>query len=73
MAAWLLVRDALGVKSIDRKSKTLSMASVSELPLDWCAGKIPVSSTEAIGVSWRKTGGKPSVQLDLPPGWKKKP
>ena len=73
MAAWLLVRDALGVKSIDRKSKTLSMASVSELPLDWCAGKIPVSSTESIGVSWRKTGGKPSVQLDLPPGWKKKP
>ena len=69
MAAWLLVRDALGVKAIDRRTKTVTLSVPSGIPLDWCEGTIPVSSTEAITVKWRKSNGEPSLNVELPPGW----
>ena len=72
MAAWLLVRDALGVKAIDRKARTVATSKPSDIPLDWCEGTIPVSSTESVTVKWRKSNGEPSFTVELPQGWVEK-
>jgi len=69
LAAWLLVRDALGVKAIDREAKTVAVSMPSDIPLDWCEGTIPISSTETLTVKWRKSGGEPSFSVKLPSGW----
>ena len=70
LAAWLIVRDALGVKAIDRKAKTVRIAPPTDVPLDWCEGTIPVSGNETITVKWRKERGKPMLDVRLPPGWR---
>ena len=67
LAAWLVVRDALGVKAIDRKARTVLIDPPAGVSLDWCEGTVPVSDGEAIAVKW--SGGKPDVRL--PPGWRR--
>ena len=69
MAAWLLVRDALGVKAIDRRTKTVTVSMPSDIPLDWCEGTVPVSSTESVTVKWRKSGGAFLPDVKMPSGW----
>ena len=71
LAAWVLVRDALGVKRIDRSTKTVEVAPPKGIALDWCEGTVPVSRTESVTVRWRKEGGaEPSCSVELLPGWK---
>ena len=70
LAAWLIVRDALGVKAIDRKAKVVRIDPPADVPIDWCVGTIPVSGNETITVRWRKERGKPSLNVHLPPGWR---
>ena len=72
LAAWLMARDALGVKSIDRKAKAVEVKPPEGVPLEWCEGSVPVSATEAVSVSWRKDGGAQSLKVDLPPGWRRR-
>ena len=69
LAAWLIVRDALGVKVIDRKAKAIHLRLPADVPLDWCAGTIPVSDKESVTVRWRRANGKPTLDVRLPPGW----
>jgi hypothetical protein len=70
MAAWLLVRDALGVKSIDRKNKVVAIDAPADLPLDWCEGVVPLPDGKSAKVSWRR-GPDGAVHADviLPDGW----
>lgn len=70
MAAWLLARDALGLKRIDRASKTVVIALPRNVDLEWCEGTIPVSPDAVVTVKWRKLGGKPVVEVELPDGWR---
>ena len=70
LAAWLIVRDALGVKAIDRKAKTVRIDPPADVPIDWCEGTIPVSGNETVSVRWRKERGKPMLDVCLPPGWR---
>ena len=67
-----MARDALGVKSIDRKAKAVEVKPPEGVPLEWCEGSVPVSATEAVSVSWRKDGGAQSLKVDLPPGWRRR-
>lgn len=71
MAAWLLVSDALGVKAIDRASKTVTVAPPSDIPLDWCEGTIPLPAGEACHVKWTRKDGKTDIAVSLPGGWRK--
>ena len=71
MAAWLLVRDALGVKSIDRAAKTVTVSPPSDIPLDWCEGTIPLPAGESCHVKWTRKGGKTVIDVSLPSGWRK--
>ena len=72
MAAWLLVRDALGVKSIDRKNKVVTIDAPADLPLDWCEGVVPLSEGASANVSWRRgSDGAVHVDVILPEGWKR--
>ena len=73
MAAWLLARDALGVKAVDRVAKTVVVAPPEDVPLEWCEGTVPVSDGEAIHVSWRKVEGHAVLDVELPSGWTRKP
>ena len=70
MAAWLLARDALGLKRIDRASKTIDIALPCNVDLEWCEGTIPVSSDAVVTVKWRKVGEKPVADVELPDGWR---
>ena len=72
LAAWILVRDALGVKRIDRSTKTVEVSPPKGIALDWCEGTVPVSRTESVTVRWRKESGtEPSCSVELPSGWKR--
>lgn len=72
LAAWVLVRDALGVRRIDRKAKTVEVAPPKGIALDWCEGTVPVSRTESVTVKWRKeSGAEPAFSVELPCGWKR--
>ena len=70
LAAWLIVREALGVRAIDRKAKTVRVAPPGDVPLAWCEGTVPVSGGEALSVAWRKVNGTPMLDVRLPPGWR---
>ncbi len=70
-AAWLLVRDALGVKQIDRRTKTVHVSAPKSVPLEWCEATLPVSREESVTVKWRRgPGGLPVYESVLPQGWK---
>ena len=69
LAAWLLAREALGVKWIARGKKRLAVVPPADVPLDWCEGTIPVSPTETVTVRWQKRQGVPVVDYRLPEGW----
>ena len=71
LAAWVLVRDALGVKRIDRKAKTVEVSPPKGIALDWCEGVVPVSRTESVIVKWRRNeDGKLARDVRLPSGWR---
>ena len=69
----MLVRDALGVKSIDRKNMVVAIDVPVDLPLDWCEGVVPLLEGASAKVSWRR-GSDGAVHADviLPDGWKRK-
>lgn len=69
MAAWLIARDALGVKSISRAEKKVEIEIPRSSRLDWCEATIPLSASEELGVRWRKDGGRIVHEIDLPAGW----
>ena len=70
-AAWLLVRDALGVKRIDRGAKTVHVSTPEGIPLEWCEATLPVSKDESVTVKWRRDSkGCPEYESVLPRGWK---
>ena len=70
-AAWLLVRDALGVKRIDRGAKTVHVSAPEGIPLEWCEATLPVSKDESVTVKWRRDSkGCPEYESVLPRGWK---
>lgn len=69
-AAWILVRNALGVVKLDRKSKKVIVSPSADLPLEWAEGTIPVSPKETVTVKWRKVGGEPVVEMSLPIRWR---
>lgn len=71
MAAWLLVRDALGVKLIDRAAKTVTVSPPSDIPLDWCEGTIPLPGGESCHVKWTRKDGKTDIDISLPDGWRR--
>lgn len=70
IAAVYLVRDVLGVKNVDVKTKTLTMSTDLSIPLSWCQAVIPVSATETVAVSWRKTENERDVGMEISDGWK---
>ena len=70
-AAWLLVRDALGVKQIDRRTKTVHVSAPEGIQLEWCEATLPVSKDESVTVKWRRgSDGRPAYESVLPQGWK---
>ena len=70
-AAWLLVRDALGVKQIDRRAKTVYVSAPKGIALEWCEATLPVSIDESVTVKWRRTSdGRLAYDSVLPQGWK---
>ena len=70
IAAEYLFRDILGVRRVDQTGKCIWIDPPSDLPLDWCEGTVPVSDTETIFAIWKKDGGKISLDVRLPAGWR---
>jgi hypothetical protein len=65
------VRDALGVKQIDRRAKIVHVSAPEGIPLEWCEATLPVSREESVTVKWsRGPGGLPVYESVLPQGWK---
>ena len=70
IASEYLIRDILGVRKIDGRTKTICIAPSADIPLEWCEGAVPLSSCETAHIAWRKTDGEPILKLRLPEGWK---
>jgi len=72
IAANIVVRDALGVKSVDYLNKEVVFKPDPSVALDWCEGTLPLSRTDTASFSWRKVDGKLIPKAELPRGWKLK-
>jgi alpha-L-rhamnosidase len=71
IAAEYMLRDVLGVKSIDRVRKVVEVAPSADMPLEWCEGTIPVENGGVIKVRWeRGADGKISLAVEVPEFWR---
>ena len=63
----LMYRDVLGIRSIDSVNKKVQVG-FADVPLQTCSGSMPVGS-DAVKVSWRKTGDTFFYHIDTPKGF----
>ncbi|MCF7863435.1 MAG: hypothetical protein K9L89_01440, partial [Kiritimatiellales bacterium] len=64
-----LYRDVLGLASIDAVNKTVGIKVPENLPLDGCAGKVPVADGW-IELEWKRgTDGSVQKTVHVPAGW----
>ena len=66
-AAHLLYRDFLGIQSIDRQNRIITLR-FSDLPLEWCKGSIPFDF-DSVSLRWWREGAKMHYCAQLPPGF----
>lgn len=66
--AVFVIRDLVGVKSIDSANRRIDVRPPADAPVAWCRLKIPVDG-DVLTVGWRREGEAVSVQL--PEGWRK--
>ena len=69
IASEYLFRDVLGVREIDRRTKTVRIDPDANIPLEWCEGTLPLSGGDVATIKWRKTGEGLAVDVNLPTGW----
>lgn len=67
-AAVFIVRDAVGVKAIDRAARKVAFAPPEDSPLEHCELTLPVGA-EKLTLGWRMENGRRIVRCDLPSGW----
>lgn len=72
IAVEYLFRDILGVRQIDRSGKTVVVNPAVNIPIDWCEGVVPLSSSETMTVKWSRSNGSLLVDVKLPNGWIRK-
>ncbi|MEO6005075.1 MAG: alpha-L-rhamnosidase C-terminal domain-containing protein [Opitutus sp.] len=66
-AAHTLIRDVLGIASVDTVKKTVRLR-IPAVTLSWCKGSIPTPDGP-IDLRWFKKGEKVKYRLSLPPGF----
>ena len=66
-AAHVLIRDVLGLQSVDAVKKSLQLR-FADLKLNWCQGSIPTPHGP-IDLQWRVNGDKLAYHLVAPPGY----
>ena len=66
-AAHLFVRDFLGLQSIDRQRRVVTLR-FSDLPLEWCEGEIPFDFGN-ISLRWWRKDAALYYRVQLPPGF----
>lgn len=66
-AAHLFYRDFLGLQSIDRQSRSITLR-FCDLPLEWCEGSIPFDFGK-ISLRWWRAGAVMNFRVQLPPGF----
>lgn len=65
---YVLYRDVLGVKDIDRVNKTITIR-FTDLELEHCSGSIPVGD-EVIELEWKRSDNVIHYSLKTPPNYK---
>ncbi len=63
----VLHRDVLGVYCIDALNRTITLR-FSDLPLDWCEGRIPIGE-DAVSLRWWRQGSEIHYRVDIPAGF----
>lgn len=63
-----ILRDVLGLKSVDHARKTVELDD-REVPLDWCSATLPTADGE-LRIGWRKEKGRRRWENKLPIGWR---
>jgi len=66
----VLLRDVLGVRSVDPVAREIVLGVSPGLPLTECRGDVPLSEDAVLHVAWRKATDGPDVTWKLPEGWK---
>ena len=69
LAAWLIAREALGVRRIDHAGRTVELNVPKGCPLDRCEGVLPLGDAR-LELSWRRKGGAVEFDVKCPDGWR---
>ena len=67
--AHVLIRDVLGLYTIDPVGKSVRVRLTPDLKLDWCRGRIPTPDGP-ISLHWWKADGEMRYRLNVPAGYK---
>ena len=68
-AAWVIAHAALGLRGIDRVTKTVTLAEPADSPLAWCEGTVPLPGDVAVEIRVVKADGRQTVRAVAPTGW----
>ena len=70
LAAWLIAREALGIRKVDCRTKTVELACPKTEVLAWCKGRIPLGDG-MLSLGWHQRADKRTLKVtELPAGWR---
>ena len=67
--AVFIVRDIVGLKSVDPVSRTVVFTPPADAPMNDCELVLPLGGG-TVTAGWRRVGGRIEKKLELPEGWK---
>ena len=67
--AVFIIRDIVGLRSIDAKTKSVVFVPPADLPIDDCCLELPLGDG-IMRVEWIRKNGKITRKIKLPKGWK---
>ena len=70
VAAVYLVRDVLGVRSVDPVSRTIRFEPDASMPLEHCRAELPLPDGQKATLGWKREAGRLTVERRLPQGWR---
>ena len=69
VAAVYLVRDVLGVRSVDPVRRTIRFEPDAAIPLEHCRAELPLPAGQKATLGWRREGVRLIPECRLPDGW----
>ena len=69
VAAVYLVRDVLGVRSVDPVTRTIRFEPDATIPLEYCRTELPLPDGQKATLGWKRESGRLVAERRLPQEW----